>query len=118
MPAVHEQHRLNTAAHVAQLAADAVKTARLQSIGSVPPLAEQPWCERGGGCGHGGAFLMTNSGMVGLRSADRFHLHARGGRDPKAGKREKRLQAMKKGYSAQFSRKTSRQPGRSQQDRS
>jgi hypothetical protein len=42
MPAVHEQHRLNTAAHVAQLAADAVKTARLQSIGSVPPLAEQP----------------------------------------------------------------------------
>jgi hypothetical protein len=36
--AVHEQHRVNTAAHVAKLASDAEKMARLQGIGSVPPL--------------------------------------------------------------------------------
>jgi hypothetical protein len=34
---VHEKDRVNTAAHVAKLASDAEKMARLQSIGSVPP---------------------------------------------------------------------------------
>jgi hypothetical protein len=40
LPTVHEQHRGNTAAHVVKRASDAEKMARLQGIGSVPPLVK------------------------------------------------------------------------------
>jgi hypothetical protein len=41
LSAVHAQHKQNTAAaHVAKLASNAEKMARLQSIGSVPPLGQ------------------------------------------------------------------------------